>query len=244
MTCEPDNQLGMEVSQPVTPTQQEEEPQLIASEESAAPPTPAASGAGSVDSEGPKAVEQFDWSELRKLGNQQYCAQCKKVALDAAPQSVVRKKCHGKWVCRTCHNVTTMLYKRCNMAGTGFRELASEQVSGQRFFFSRCISYKHSGGVHVDLKSCAPNLQVVDFFQRAGKLHNEQGGLEWSKIRGLLEDKLTQLERHRQTMAVKGKFLPLDVWKTKGYNTDIIEQQGEKQKSDMLPGRMHHVSGP
>ena len=39
---------------------------------------------------------------------------------------------------------------------------------------------------------------------------------------------------HRQTVAVRGKFLPLSVWKQKGFDTDRIKQNAEKQRSDIF----------
>ena len=39
---------------------------------------------------------------------------------------------------------------------------------------------------------------------------------------------------HRQETNVKGEFLPLSVWASKGYNTEAIEAKAEKRKSDMF----------
>eukprot|EP00435_Cladocopium_sp_Y103_P012695 s2438_g3.t1 len=77
-------------------------------------------------------------------------------------------------------------------------------------------------------------LQVASFFQAAGKIVEKHGKLEWSQLKGLLQDRLVEQEVHKQTVSVKGKFLPIDVWQKKGYNTDSILQHAEKQKSDMF----------
>ena len=51
----------------------------------------------------------------------------------------------------------------------------------------------------------------------------------FGKIQGCLIDCITQSEVHRQETNVKGKFLPLSVWASKGYNTDAIEAKAEKR---------------
>ena len=75
--------------------------------------------------------------------------------------------------------------------------------------------------------------QTTEFFQRAGKMETHHGLLNWSKVKGLLVDKLTEVELHRQKVKVSGKFLPLSVYETKGYDTKVIEATAEWQKSDM-----------
>ena len=81
---------------------------------------------------------------------------------------------------------------------------------------------------------CAFTTQAADFFQKAGQLSEKYGKLEWSHLKGLLQDKLVEQEVHRQTVAVRGKFLPLSVWEQKGFDTDRIKQNAEKQRSDIF----------
>ena len=53
-------------------------------------------------------------------------------------------------------------------------------------------------------------------------------------VRGLLLDKLVEQETHQVKTTVGGKFLPLSVDEKKGFNTKVIEETAEKQKSDMF----------
>ena len=53
-------------------------------------------------------------------------------------------------------------------------------------------------------------------------------------VRGLLLDKLVEQETHQVKTTVGGKFLPLSVYEKKGFNTKVIEETAEKQKSDMF----------
>ena len=85
------------------------------------------------------------------------------------------------------------------------------------------------------MNDCAfATVQAADFFKKAGKLCKKYGRLEWCHLRGLLQDKLVEEEVHRQTVAARGKFLPLSVWRQKGFNTDRIKQNAEKQRSDIF----------
>lgn len=76
--------------------------------------------------------------------------------------------------------------------------------------------------------------QVTDFYLKAGKMAAHCHGLQWTKLKGLLQDKLVESDIHRRTAAIRGKFLPLSVWTKKGYDAASIEQKAEKQKSDLL----------
>lgn len=75
--------------------------------------------------------------------------------------------------------------------------------------------------------------QTTEFFQKAGKMDSHHGSLDRSKVKGLLVDKLKEVEVHRQKVKVSGKFLPLSVYQTKGYDVKVIEETAEWQKSDM-----------
>eukprot|EP00438_Fugacium_kawagutii_P012824 Skav200477 [mRNA] locus=scaffold5182:225944:227719:+ [translate_table: standard] len=76
--------------------------------------------------------------------------------------------------------------------------------------------------------------QMTDFYLNAGKMAAHSHGLQWSKLKGLLQDKLVESETHRRTAAVRGKFLPLSVWTKKGYDGEAIVERAEKQKSDLF----------
>ena len=82
-------------------------------------------------------------------------------------------------------------------------------------------------------------MQAADFFQKAGELCEKYGRLEWSHVKGLLQDKLVEQEMLKQTVAVHGKFLPLSVWEQKGFDTERIKQNAEKQRSDIFDWVYH-----
>lgn len=92
--------------------------------------------------------------------------------------------------------------------------------------------YKHCDMRKLGFRDLSPEQQT-EFFLKAGQV-KEIGGLSWQKVKGLLQDSLTTTEIHRKTVGIRGKFLPLEVWAAKGYNTDLIKAKGEKQVSDML----------
>ncbi|CAL1131523.1 unnamed protein product [Cladocopium goreaui] len=119
-------------------------------------------------------------------------------SVEADPTNRVTKKGHATLSCKTCHNVTSMLYKCINMQTVGFKDI--------------------------------PPAQAADFFQKAGQLCEKYG----SHVKGLLQDKLVEQEMLKQTVAVHGKFLPLSVWEQKGFDTERIKQNAEKQRSDIF----------
>lgn len=80
-----------------------------------------------------------------------------------------------------------------------------------------------------------PEDQVKRFFQEAGKMKGSSGQLEWRKIRGLLEESMASTEVRRQCTSLQGKFHPLSVWASKGYDTKMIEEKAESRPSDLFP---------
>eukprot|EP00435_Cladocopium_sp_Y103_P036089 s1265_g9.t1 len=79
-----------------------------------------------------------------------------------------------------------------------------------------------------------PPHQAADFFRKAGQIQTQHGKLDWGMVRGLLQDKLVEQETHQTITKVRGKFLPLSVYEKKGFDTKVIEETAEKQKSDMF----------
>ena len=83
---------------------------------------------------GKESVEGIGWKDLRELGQgaDHYCSTCK-AQVEPAPQKRVYKKGHLQWQCRTCHNVTSLLYKRLDMKNLQpWKDVSEAQV--QRFF--------------------------------------------------------------------------------------------------------------
>ena len=154
-----------------------------------------------------KPLEAFNWKELKDTGLDSYCSACKR-PVPADPTRVIRKKGHVQLQCRTCHNITSLLYRRMDM----------KALSDWKDFTT---------------------AQTQSFFQRAGQCVSANGQLDFQKIKGCLVDEMSELEVHRQTTEMKSKFLPLSVWKTKGYDTDAIEARGEWKDSDMSLGALY-----
>ena len=86
-----------------------------------------------------------------------------------------------------------------------------------------------------DWKSLTP-AQMTNFYRRAGQCVTLSGKLEFEKIRGCLIDEISELERHVQETKMKGKYLPLSVWKSKGYDVQPIEQGADWKPSDLFLG--------
>ena len=214
----PDNQLGETQNYPDDPSLQTqvvetvpelESQQVASADESKEPLTDPKDSVVDVKDNGlaKMPVEVFSWAQLNHK-DAMHCHNCKK-PVDAHPSTVVRKKGHANFSCKSCHAVVTMLYKHSDMRKVGFRDLTPEQQT--------------------------------DFFLKAGQIREEMGGLSWEKVKGLLQDSLTTTEVHRKTVGVRGKFLPLEVWASKGYNVDKIKEKGEKQPSDMLLVGLNHI---
>ena len=84
-----------------------------------------------------------------------------------------------------------------------------------------------------DWKGLTP-AQVETFFRKAGRCVNLQGNLDFEKIRGCLIDQISEVERHVQETKMKGKYLPLRVWKTQGYDVEAIERGADWKESDLF----------
>ena len=107
------------------PDQEAEEPaEEVQPAEEAAPSAPSA--ASGLAGQEPMPVEQFDWSTLKKLPAN-YCGSCR-MPVEADPTKRVTKKGHATLSCKTCHNVTSMLYKRINMQTVGFKDIPPAQA--------------------------------------------------------------------------------------------------------------------
>ena len=96
---------------------------------------------------------------------------------------------------------------------------------------------------HVDMRKLGfkelSHEQQAEFFLKAGQVRSEIGGLQWHKVKGLLQDTLTTTEIHRKTVGIRGKYLPLEVWAQKGFNVEKIKAKGEKQTSEMFLSSLH-----
>ena len=77
--------------------------------------------------------------------------------------------------------------------------------------------------------------QAKQFFQKA-KETMVGGQFSFGRIKGLLTNTLTEIERQVSSTSVKGKYHPLEVWASKGYNAKSIEEKCEWKNSALFLG--------
>ena len=153
-----------------------------------------------------KPVEAFNWAELQDVSKRDSYCRHCRMPVESDPKTVVRKKGHQALQCRRCHNVVSLLYRRMDMKNLD------------------------------DWKSLTP-AQMANFYRHAGKcVCPMTGNLDFEKIRGCLIDEISEVERHVHETKMKGKYLPLTVWKSKGYDITAIEQAADWKESDMFLG--------
>ena len=109
-------------------------------QESVVPASPCSEVAGSVVPKlNGKPVEAFSWPELNVLpAAVQYCQCCGQVVQKTVASEAQRKKGHAKLMCPTCKNITSTLYKRCNMEDLKLKEMDPDQAGYQK---KRIISF-------------------------------------------------------------------------------------------------------
>ena len=170
------------------------------------PASPAQSGAEDTQLAQPQGVEGMGWKEL-DLQSSGTTAYCTSCGLVAQETTLVKEAVRRK----------------------GHQRL--------RCVHCQCVTnmlYKRMDMAAIGFKDM-PEDQVKKFFQEAGKMKTSSGQLEWRKIRGLLEESMASSEIRRQTTSLQGKFHPLSVWASKGYDCAMIEQKAESRPSDLLP---------
>ena len=159
-----------------------------------------------VEAPASKPVEAFNWAELLDVSKRDSYCSHCRMPVEADPKTVVRKKGHQSLQCRRCHNVVSLLYRRMDMKNLD------------------------------DWKSLTP-AQMANFYRSAGKcVCPMTGNLDFEKIRGCLIDEISEVERHVHETKMKGKYLPLSVWKSKGYDVEAIEKAADWKESDMFLG--------
>lgn len=101
-------------------------------EEEAAPETPTSVATSGVNP-GRKPVEAMSWEDLQHVNKKEYCSHCG-CPVESVPGKVVRKKSHTAVACKSCHNVTTLLYRNFDMKALGFKEMPEADI---RDFFQQ-----------------------------------------------------------------------------------------------------------
>lgn len=95
-------------------------------EEEAAPETPTSVATSGVNP-GRKPVEAMSWEDLQHVNKKEYCSHCG-CPVESVPGKVVRKKSHTAVACKSCHNVTTLLYRNFDMKALGFKEMPEADI--------------------------------------------------------------------------------------------------------------------
>lgn len=81
-----------------------------------------------------------------------------------------------------------------------------------------------------------PEEKMKSFFREAKSLAESSGRLSFSKLKTVVEQTLIESEKMLTATRIQGKFLPLSVWKQKGFDTAKILATAEKRDSAMLLG--------
>ena len=150
------------------------------------------------------ALAKSAWDDLKGLGDQ--AGYCVKCnrTVNLKAEKVVRKKGHSGLTCSACNSVTTSLYRHYNVPNTGFSALSTQE---QQAFYA---------------KACELRAQDPD------------GKLRFSKLQGLLQESLVKREVFLTEKKDTGKFLPLSVYKKKGYDLQPIRERAEQRQDPLL----------
>ena len=76
--------------------------------------------------------------------------------------------------------------------------------------------------------------ETVDFFKEAAATADSSGRFNWTRIRGVLISNLTRSVRRIQSAKEHGEFLPLSVWKARGFDPVVIASGGDRMQHPVL----------
>lgn len=96
------------------------------------------------------------------------------------------------------------------------------------------VLYRHLGGVPPGVQQLSGDEQKK-FFARAGSIVRVQPkGAIWKLVRQELKSTLVHFRTQQTRKRVNHEHLPLGVWKTRGFDIDVIQQKGEKVMDPVL----------
>ena len=83
----------------------------------------------------------------------------------------------------------------------------------------------------LNLKCWTPEHQVT-FWRNASSSKDESGRLNYSKLRGLIVETLTERKMTEVRQSVSAEALPLNVWRQRGFDVDLIVKYNRKEWND------------
>lgn len=99
------------------------------------------------------------------------------------------------------------------------------------------IMYRHLGGMPDSWNGISPEDQSK-FFKSTGSLIKSAGkNARWSLVKSALVTQLVEFHTQQQRTRISQEFLPLSVWKTRGFDCDKIQEKGQKKTCDVTCSR-------
>ena len=92
---------------------------------------------------------------------------------------------------------------------------------------------------NLDLQALPSRGTDGGFLQESQEPSGEWWQTRIGKLKTLVEQTLVESEKQIVATRVQGKFLPLSVWQSKGYDVDQIKKTAQKRDSAMLLGSEH-----
>lgn len=105
------------------------------------------------------------------------------------------------------------------------------------------ILYRHLGGMPPTLAAMTTEDQQKFFRQTGDQVKVAPKNGRWSLVRSSLVTSMTKFRTQQTTTSVRKEFLPLSVWTSRGFDTDLIQAKGEKleDKAARMQSRAHEV---
>ena len=76
--------------------------------------------------------------------------------------------------------------------------------------------------------------ETNDFFTQAAETADSSGRFSWGRIRGILISTLTRTVQRVESAKMHGEYLPLSVWKARGFDTVAIASGGDRMEHPVL----------
>eukprot|EP00438_Fugacium_kawagutii_P004425 Skav225799 [mRNA] locus=scaffold4213:15552:16004:+ [translate_table: standard] len=100
------------------------------------------------------------------------------------------------------------------------------------------LMYRHLGGIPASLQALDPKAQCAFFRKSSEALKAVPKGGRWALLRSSLITSVVHYNEQEEFRSkVSKEYLPLSVWKTRGFDTDAVVAHGEK-KDCKVPRRV------
>lgn len=91
------------------------------------------------------------------------------------------------------------------------------------------LLYRHLGGMPPGLQSLSAAEQR-EFFQSASEMCKAAGkNTRWALVKKELTSSIVRFRTTQTRNRVNWEYLPLSAWKTRGFDTDLIKEKGDKK---------------